>query len=137
LGFMRFSLRVATDAARHFVADDGWAIASHIALSTLMALFPFLLVLTAFAGSLGTKALADEAARLLLQTWPAEVAGPIANQIHDVLAAARGNVFTVGLVLAVYFRAAWRACASGSIARTDSQIPARGGCCGSNPSPMC
>src|SRR5437660_1507304 len=28
-----------------FLADDGWAIASHIALSTLMALFPFLIVL--------------------------------------------------------------------------------------------
>ena len=60
------------------LADDGWAIASHIALSTLMALFPFLIVVTALAGFfLGSKELADEAARLLLEAWPPEVAGPI------------------------------------------------------------
>ena len=43
-------MRIAVDAFRHFLADDGWAIASHIALSTLMALFPFLIVVTALAG---------------------------------------------------------------------------------------
>ena len=36
---------VVEDAFYTFLADDGWAIASHIALSTLMALFPFLIVL--------------------------------------------------------------------------------------------
>ena len=48
-----------------FLADDGWAIASHIALSTLMALFPFLIVLTSLAGFFGSKELADQAAGLL------------------------------------------------------------------------
>src|SRR5438309_386037 len=33
------------DAFYTFLADDGWAIASHISLSTLMALMPFLIVL--------------------------------------------------------------------------------------------
>ena len=41
---------VVMDALYTFLADDGWAIASHIALSTLMALFPFLIVLTSLAG---------------------------------------------------------------------------------------
>ena len=59
--------RIALDAYYRFIADDGWAIASHIALSALMALFPFLIVVTSLAASaLGSKALADEAARLLL-----------------------------------------------------------------------
>jgi len=31
------------DAFGHFNADDGWAMASHVALSALLALFPFLL----------------------------------------------------------------------------------------------
>ncbi len=44
------SLRTVLDAGRHFLADDGWAIASHIALSMLMAMFPFLIVVTALAG---------------------------------------------------------------------------------------
>ena len=56
-------MRFAAEAFRHFIADDGWAIASHIALSTLMALFPFLIVVTALAGFFfGSKELADEAA---------------------------------------------------------------------------
>jgi membrane protein len=40
--------------------DDGWAIASHIALSILTSLFPFLIFVTALAGFLGSKNLGDE-----------------------------------------------------------------------------
>ena len=47
---------IFVDAANHFVAEDGWAIASHIALSTLTSLFPFLIFVTALAGFLGRKA---------------------------------------------------------------------------------
>jgi membrane protein len=100
---LRTACRVAFDAFRLFIADDGWAIASHIALSTLMALFPFLIVLTALAGFVGSKALADEAAGILLGAWPEEVALPIAAEIRRVLTTARGDVLTVGVVLAIYF----------------------------------
>ena len=95
--------RVALDAFWQFNADDGWAIASHIALSTLMALFPFFLVLTALAGMIGSQDLADEAARLLLEAWPEEVASPISREIHNVLVGAHGQVLTVGVILALYF----------------------------------
>ena len=42
--------RIAYEAFWRFVDDDGWALASHVALSGLMALFPFLIVVTALAG---------------------------------------------------------------------------------------
>lgn len=101
--FRRFG-RVARDAYSRFNANDGWAIASHIALSTLMALFPFLIVVTALAASiLGSKELGDEVARLLLETWPREVAGPIASEIQNVLTTTRGNILTVGVAFAVFF----------------------------------
>jgi membrane protein len=101
---LRLSARVGLDAFRRFHSDDGWAIASHIALSALMALFPFLIVVTSLAVSfLGSKALADEVARLLLETWPQEVARPIADQIHSVLITTRGDVLTLGVAFAVYF----------------------------------
>jgi membrane protein len=97
-------MRILTDAFRHFLADDGWAIASHIALSTLMALFPFLIVVTALAGFFfGSKGLADEAARILLEAWPKEVAGPIALDIAGVLTDTRGDVLTFGILFALYF----------------------------------
>src|SRR5689334_2482937 len=92
------------DAFYTFLADDGWAIASHIALSTLMALFPFLIVLTSLAGFFfGSKELADQAASLFLQTWPHQVADALSSEIHDVLTTTRGDVLTIGAALAVYF----------------------------------
>ena len=69
-----------------------------------MALFPFIILVTALAASLlGSKELADEVARLLLETWPNEVAGPIANEIHNVLTTTRGDILTIGFAFAVYF----------------------------------
>ena len=104
LHFVRFCWRALTQAVRQFAADDGWAIASHIALSTLMALFPFLIVVTALAGFFfGSRELADEAAKLLLEAWPQAVAGPIARDITGVLIGTRGDVLTFGVLFAVYF----------------------------------
>lgn len=101
---LKLCTRIATDAVWHFLADDGWAIASHIALSSLMALFPFLIVVTAVAGFFfGSKELADEAARILLEAWPKEVAAPIALDVTGVLTATRGDVLTFGVLFAVYF----------------------------------
>jgi membrane protein len=100
---IRLCFRVPIDAFFRFNADDGWAIASHIALSTLMAMFPFLILVTALAGFLESKNLADEVARLVVAAWPQKVAAPIADQIRTVLTTAQGNVLTLGAVFAVYF----------------------------------
>jgi membrane protein len=100
---LRYVYLVMLDAFYTFLADDGWAIASHIALSTLMALFPFLIVLTSLAGFFGSKGLADQAAGLMLQIWPQQVADTLSGEIHDVLTTTRGDALTIGLVLAVYF----------------------------------
>jgi membrane protein len=100
---LRYVYHVMMDAFYTFLADDGWAIASHIALSTLMALFPFLIVLTSLAGFFGSKQLADQAAALMLETWPQQVADALSGEIHDVLTTTRGDALTIGLVLAVYF----------------------------------
>jgi len=95
--------RIALDAFYAFNEDDGWAIASHIALSALMALFPFLIFVTALAALFGTKELADQTAVLLLEAWPKEVAEPIAAAIHDVLTNLRTDALTFGVVFAIYF----------------------------------
>ena len=90
-------------AYNRFVMHDGWAIASHIALSVLMSFFPFLILLTSLASFFGSDTLADEAADIILEAWPAEVAGPIANEVHSILTTRRDVVLTVGLLLALYF----------------------------------
>jgi membrane protein len=66
-------------------------------------MFPFLIFVTALAGFFGTKSLADEVAHILLQTWPQQVAAPIANEIHSVLTQTRSDLLTISVILAVYF----------------------------------
>jgi membrane protein len=100
---LRYVFHVCLDAFYTFLADDGWAISSHIALSTLMAMFPFLIVLTSLAGFFGSKDLADQAAGLLLQTWPKQVADALSGEVHDVLTTTRTGVLTIGAVLSLYF----------------------------------
>jgi membrane protein len=95
--------RILYDALYRFSEDDGWAIASHIALSILTCLFPFLIFITALAGFIGSQDLSDEAAHILLETWPERVAAPIAGEINNVLSNAHGGLLTIGVVLAIYF----------------------------------
>ena len=99
----RLCYRVALDAFYRFNADDGWAIASHIALSVLMSMFPFLILVTAIAGFIGSQGLANEVAGLIVAAWPRQVSGGIAGEIHKVLTTARGDILTIGAVFALYF----------------------------------
>jgi len=104
LRLLVLTFRVAYDAFLAFLRDDGWAIASHIALSTLMSLFPFLIFVTALTGFVyGSEELAEKVAQILLEAWPEEVAGPISSEISNVLTRAHGSVLTFGAVLALYF----------------------------------
>ena len=100
---IRLCYRVTMDAFYRFNADDGWAIASHIALSVLMSMFPFLILVTAIAGFISSEDLADEVARLIIAAWPRAVSSQIAGEIHNVLTTARGDVLTVGAAFAIYF----------------------------------
>lgn len=100
---MKRAFRIALDAFYAFNEDDGWAIASHIALSALMALFPFLIFVTSLAALFGSKELADETAQILLEAWPREVAAPISGAVHDVLTNLRTDVLTFGVLFAIYF----------------------------------
>jgi membrane protein len=100
---LRLSFELAYIAYARFVLHDAWAIASHIALSILMAMFPFLILVTALASFFGTGSLADEAADIILEAWPSEVAGPIASEVHNVLTVRRQGVLTLGILLALYF----------------------------------
>lgn len=104
-GIWRAARWVVADAAGHFNTDDGWAIASHVALSILMALFPFLIVMTALAGLFGSAELANDAADILFRVWPAEVAAPIARQVHVVLTQPRGGVATLGVLVLLFLAA--------------------------------
>src|ERR1700719_2817910 len=84
------SWRVLADSLGHLTDDDGFAMASHVALSALMAIFPFLIFVTALAGFVGDAQLAGTLADLLFATWPEIVVAPIAAEVHRVGAGASG-----------------------------------------------
>ncbi|PZO77667.1 MAG: ribonuclease BN [Mesorhizobium amorphae] len=95
--------RVLYDALGHFNDDDGWSMASHLALSALMALFPFLIFATALASILGADAFADTAVHLVFDTWPEQIAAPIATEVVAVLTVPRSGFLTVSVILAAFF----------------------------------
>jgi hypothetical protein len=76
-------LGIALEAHRHFIASDGWALASHIALSTLISLFPFLIVLTGVGSLVGSEYLAEQPGAVLLHAWPQAVAKPIPQRCKE------------------------------------------------------
>ncbi|TYR34969.1 YihY/virulence factor BrkB family protein [Mesorhizobium microcysteis] len=95
--------RVLGDALGHFNYDDGWALASHLALSALLALFPFLIFATSLASFLGAEAFADTAVHLIFDTWPDAIAEPIAREVANVLTVQRGDFLTIGILAAAFF----------------------------------
>lgn len=96
-------VEVLLDAFYRLAEDDGWAIASHLAMTTLTSLFPFLIFVTALAGFIGSANLAEAATQLMFDVWPRQVAAPIAAEIHAVLTTPHGSLLTIGALLAVYF----------------------------------
>lgn len=103
MSVFRVIYAVLRDALGHFNRDDGFAMASHVALSTILAIFPLLIFIAALAGFLGLDGAADRASDLVFEAWPDGVAAPIVNEIHQVLTVPRGDILTLGVVAALWF----------------------------------
>jgi membrane protein len=95
--------KVLVDALAHFNRADGWAMASHIALSIIMSLFPFLIFATALAGFLGNEARTSDIVGIVFETWPDRVAEPIANEINSVVSKTNVSFLTIGIGAALIF----------------------------------
>ena len=100
---VRIVHRVFYDALYHFTEDDGWAMASHVALSTLLALFPFLIFGTTLATFLGAERFSETAVHLIFDTWPPSIAKPISDEVRQVLTIPRGGLLTISVLAAAYF----------------------------------
>jgi membrane protein len=100
---IRTLYKVIYDATFHFIEDDGFAMASHVALSSLLAVFPFLIFGTALASFLGASQFSGTAIHLIFDTWPEAIAKPLADQVIQVLTIPRGGLLTVSVLAAAYF----------------------------------
>jgi membrane protein len=90
-------------ASHRFNRDDGWAIASHIALSGLMALFPFVIFCTSLAAFFNLGSVPQEIERIIFDSLPDQIAQPIAEQVRIVLTIPRGDILTIGAAAALFF----------------------------------
>jgi membrane protein len=95
--FFTLIWRIATRATEH----DDYALASHMALSSLTATFPFLIFVASLAGVLGTGQLQNEVVRLLFETWPHAVSQPIADEVNNVLGNSRPGLVTISAIIAI------------------------------------
>jgi len=102
-GFLRVTWKVGFDAFWHFSEDDGWAMASHVALSALLAIFPFLIFGTTLATFLGADQFSETAVHLIFDNLPQNIAGPIAREVTQVLTIPRGGLLTISVLAAFYF----------------------------------
>lgn len=102
-GIARRTLRALVEAARRFNNKGGWVMSSHVAMSIMMAVFPFVLFVVALAGSLSREVPVDDLISLVFGSWPKEVADPIVTELRAVLASSNSRLMTVGGVLAIYF----------------------------------
>jgi membrane protein len=88
---------------RSFDKNDGWAYASHIAMSSLLAIFPFMIFVTSLAAYLGYDNLESIIVAIVFGTWPEDAAKPIIHEIRLVLSDWHSGLFTIGGVLALLF----------------------------------
>jgi membrane protein len=77
--------------------------ASHVALSALLAIFPFLIFGTTLATFLGADQFSTTAVHLIFDNMPQIIAEPIAKEVVQVLTVPRGGLLTISVLAAFYF----------------------------------
>ncbi|WP_375665010.1 YihY/virulence factor BrkB family protein [Bartonella sp. TT121SHDZB] len=98
-----YSYRIFGDAISHYWRDNGSAFASHVALSGLLAFFPFFIFGTSFARFLGAFTYTPQKIKALVQLLPDVIAEPLSQEIVNVLTIHRGGVLTLSVIGAAYF----------------------------------
>ena len=79
-------LRVAWTAARRLVDDEATETSGHLAFTALLALFPFLIFLSAFASLVGDHATGDRFVTFMLEFAPPDISatlGPLLTRIFS------------------------------------------------------
>lgn len=98
-----YSYRILIDAVTHYWRDNGSAFASHVALSSLLAFFPFFIFGTFLARFLGAFTYTPQKIKALVQLLPDVIAEPLSQEIISVSTIQRGDVLTLSVIGAAYF----------------------------------
>ena len=85
-------------AVLHLINNDGFELAGHMAFTTILAIFPFMIFLTALAGFFGDAEAADSAIKLLMPYMPEQVAQTLAPVVGAVLTGRNTSLVTLGAI---------------------------------------
>lgn len=95
--------RIIYNAISHYFQDEGSAFASHMTLSGLLALFPFMIFATSLASFLGAGVYTERSVNYIFDMLPNALAKPITNEVINVLTIQRGGLLTVSVIMTAYF----------------------------------
>ncbi|MCL6229114.1 YihY/virulence factor BrkB family protein [Bartonella sp. G70] len=98
-----YSYSIFCNAVSHYLRDNGSAFASHVALSGLLAFFPFFIFGTSLASFLGAFTYTPQKIEALVQLLPDAIAEPLSKEIITVLTTQRGDLLTLSVIGAAYF----------------------------------
>lgn len=98
-----YSCRVLSNAVTHYWRDSGSAFASHVALSILLAFFPFFIFGTSLASFLGAFTQTPQKIGALVQLFPDAISKPLSREILNVLMTRQKSLLTLSGIGAAYF----------------------------------
>lgn len=83
------------------IYDGGMAIASNVALSLLLSLFPFLMLIASLVRLYGDPSMAQEIVQLVFGAWPGDSAEAITEQVRVLLSQSPGEFFSFSTIVAL------------------------------------
>ncbi|WP_380055383.1 YihY/virulence factor BrkB family protein [Falsihalocynthiibacter sp. SS001] len=90
-------------ALRRFHKQDGLALSSHVALSLMLAIFPFTIFALSLGSQLSSTVESENIMQLLFGNWPDVVAEPIERELRAVLAQGNSQTLTFGALMTMFF----------------------------------
>ena len=94
--------RVTLDAVDHFLNDEALMTASALAFGLILALFPFLIFITALGSILGGPMLAARVSVGLFEVLPSDIAAALQPQVRRVIETRSGGFLTFGLTVTIF-----------------------------------
>lgn len=96
---MKRLLSITLHAAQKLIYDGGLSNASNIAMSLLLAIFPFLMLVEMALRAYGTPELTDQVLDLVLGHWPQAAASDIDVQIKAILSSQTTSLFSFSTLI--------------------------------------
>lgn len=102
LAQLRYAFLLLGRAGKRMSDEDGFMAAGHMSFTAIMAIFPFLIFLTAILSFLGSEEDLERIVNLVFETLPAEVAATLEPAIAEVVIGRQTGFLTFGILATLW-----------------------------------